>query len=180
MYMRIFSDPASRCARSPDNRAPRGDSDRKAARTEARTSARRRAVRVAAEASERLSRRPLYKKSRAHRSVPCDKKLDVPWNFPFVGPEQAIELAIEMTRAPQKSPRPCVRPASIGSHGASSKDASLCLRVRSPAPLCGRRPPTLWRPQASPIGLRAARRRKEDRKAGPCGALPYLASPFHL
>src|SRR5713101_4343154 len=113
MYTRIFSGPASRCVRSPGNRARQGDSDRKVGRREARTSAMKKEVRAAGEASARLSGRPLYKRWRAHLYVWCDKKRGVSWDVPFLG------RAIEMTRASQKSPAPCGRPASIGSDAAS-------------------------------------------------------------
>src|SRR3984893_16153391 len=84
MCTQIFSGPASRCVRSPGNRARQGDSDRKAGRREARTSAMKRGVRAAAEASARLWGRPLCKRWRAHLSVSCDKKSGVPWNVPFL------------------------------------------------------------------------------------------------
>src|SRR5207237_62125 len=101
----MFSGPASRCVRSPGNRARQGDSDRKAGRREARTSAMTREARGAGEASARLSGRPLYKRWRAHLSVSCDKKSGVAWDVPF------LQRALEMMRASQKPARPCVRPA---------------------------------------------------------------------
>src|SRR6266567_5055396 len=98
MYTRIFSGPASRCVRSPGNRARQGDSDRKAGRREARTSATKKEVRGAGEASARLLDRPLYKRWRAHLSVSCDKKSGVPWDVPFLG----LGRVIETMRALQK------------------------------------------------------------------------------
>src|SRR5256714_5213408 len=80
----MFSGPASRCVRSPGNRARPGESDRKAGRRAARTSAMKREVRAAAEASARLWDQPLGKRWRAHLSVSCDKKSGVPWNVPFL------------------------------------------------------------------------------------------------
>src|SRR5437667_6780818 len=99
--MRTFSGPAGRCVRSPGNRARQGDSDRKAGRREARTSAMKKEVRAAGEASARLSGRPLCKRWRAHLPVSCDKKLDVPWDVPFLG------RAIEMMRTSQEPATPC-------------------------------------------------------------------------
>src|SRR5947209_9322734 len=96
----MFSGPASRCVRSPGNRARQGDSDWKAGRREARTSVMKREVRAAAEASARLWGRPLCKRWRAHLSVSCDKKSGVPRDVPFLGPGPAIA----MMRASQKPP----------------------------------------------------------------------------
>src|SRR5438445_2646153 len=101
----MFSGPASRCVRSPGNRARQGDSDRKAGRREARTSAMAREARGAGEASARVSGRPLYKRWRAHLSVSCDKMSGVASDVPF------LQRAIEMMRASQKPARSCVRPA---------------------------------------------------------------------
>src|SRR5471032_3311105 len=115
MYMRIFSDPATRCARSPDNRARLGDSDGKVGRREGRTSAMKRGVRAAGEASARLSGRPPGKKLRAHLSASCDRKLRVPQDVPFLG----LGPANEMIPARRKPPTPCGRLASIDSNGAS-------------------------------------------------------------
>src|SRR5216683_3249266 len=84
MYTRIFSGPASRCVRSPGNRARPGDSDRKAGRRAARTSAMKREGRAVGEASARLWDQPPGKRWRAHLSVSCDKKSGVPWNVPFL------------------------------------------------------------------------------------------------
>src|SRR6266576_3384714 len=100
----MFAGPASRCVRSPGNRARQGDSDRKAGRREARTSAMKKEVRAAGEASARISGRPLCKRWRAHLYVSFDKKSGVPRDVPFLG------LAIEMMRASQKSPIPYGRP----------------------------------------------------------------------
>src|SRR6266581_1293586 len=101
----MFSGPASRCVRSPGNRARQGDSDRKAGRREARTSAMTREVRATGEVSARLSGRPLYKRWRAHLSVSCDKISAVASDVPF------LQRAIEMMRASQKPPTPFGRPA---------------------------------------------------------------------
>src|SRR6266850_8607443 len=57
----MFSGPASRCGQSPDSRALRGDSGRRAERTEARTSGMRKEARATAKALARLSDRPLCK-----------------------------------------------------------------------------------------------------------------------
>src|ERR1700730_7939418 len=100
MCTQIFSGPASRCVRSPGNRARQGDSDRKAGRREARTAAMKREVRAAKEAPARLSGQPLYKRWRAHLSVSCDKKSGVPRHVPFLG----FGPTIEMMRASQKPP----------------------------------------------------------------------------
>src|ERR1700740_182584 len=96
-YTRIFSGRANRCARSRDNRARQGDSDRKAGRRGARTPAKKREVRAAGEASALLSGRPLYKRWRAHPSAWCDKKSGVAWDAPLLGLEP-----IEMMRASRK------------------------------------------------------------------------------
>src|SRR6202521_6115701 len=80
----MFAGPASRCARSPGNRARQGESDRKAGRRAARTSAMKRGVRAAGAESARLWGRPLCKRWRAHLPVSCDKKSGVPWNVPFL------------------------------------------------------------------------------------------------
>src|SRR6266566_6349234 len=80
----MFSGPASRCVRSPGNRARPGESDRKAGRRAARTSAMKREVRAAGEAPARLWDQPLGKRWRAHLSVSCDTKSGVPWNVPFL------------------------------------------------------------------------------------------------
>src|SRR5271156_4771854 len=87
--MQTFSGPANRCVRSPDNRAPRDDSDRKAARREARTFAMTKEVRAAGESLAHLSAQPPGKKSRAHRFVRCDTQSSVlesvPRYFPSLG-----------------------------------------------------------------------------------------------
>src|SRR5260370_612402 len=91
----------------PHRRQRQGDSDQKARRREARTCAMKWEVRATGEGSARFSGRPLYKRSRTHLSVSCDKKSDVPWDVPFF----ALGRAIEMMRASQKSPTPCGKPA---------------------------------------------------------------------
>src|SRR5438105_9171369 len=80
----MFSGPASRCVRSPGNRARPGESDRQAGRRAAQTSAMKREVRAAGEASARLWGQPLCKRWRAHLSASCDKKSGIPWNVPFL------------------------------------------------------------------------------------------------
>src|SRR5205807_4501496 len=80
----MFSGPASRCVRSPGNRARPGESDRKAGRRAARTSAMKREVRAVGAASARLWDQPLRKRWRAHLSVSCDKKSGVSCNVPFL------------------------------------------------------------------------------------------------
>src|SRR5438105_9666232 len=80
----MFSGPASRCVRSPGNRARPGEIDRKAGRRAARTSAMKREVRAAGAASARLWDQPLGKRWRVHLPVSCDTKSGVPWNVPFL------------------------------------------------------------------------------------------------
>src|SRR4029077_11293731 len=107
--MRTFSGPASRYVRSPGNLARQDDTYPKAGRREAQTFVMKREARGAGELSAPLSGPPLYKRWRAHLSVLCDKKSDVPWDVPFLW----LGRAIEMMRASQKPPTPCDGPASI-------------------------------------------------------------------
>src|SRR5580692_714725 len=96
----MFSGPASRCVRSPDNRARQGDSDRKDGCREARTFAKKTANRAAGESSGRLSDQTPDRKLTAHRSVRCDKKSNASWFVPLVasglgfpGLGQTIEIS---------------------------------------------------------------------------------------
>jgi len=129
--MRISSGPASHCVRSPGNRARQGDSDRKAARREVRTSAMKRGVRAAGESSARLWDRPLCKRWRAHRSVSCDTKSDVPPDVPFL----ALGRTIEMMRAPQKPRMRCTRLQATAATWQSEKTHLLAPFVRARPPL---------------------------------------------
>src|ERR1700678_2919549 len=79
----MSSDPANRCARNRDSREQPDDSDWKAGRRASRTSATTREVRGGKESSARLSGQLLDKKWRAHRSLSCDRKLDISWDDPF-------------------------------------------------------------------------------------------------
>src|SRR2546421_2637136 len=90
----MFSGPASRCVRSPGNRARPGESDRKAGPRAARTSAMKRGVRAAGAASARLWGRPLGKRWRAHLPASCDKKSGIPWNVPFFDLGLATDLLL--------------------------------------------------------------------------------------
>src|SRR5258708_30747069 len=102
----MFAGPASRCVRSPGNRARPGDSDRKAGRREARTSAMKGEVRAAGQASARLWGRPLCKRWRAHLSVSYDKKSGVPRDVPFLGlgPARVKSLCRGSAECERKSP----------------------------------------------------------------------------
>src|SRR5580704_9214528 len=100
MYRRIVLGPASYCVRIPGNREPPSDSDRKAGRREARTSATKTEVRAEAEVLARLSDRPLDKRRRVHRSVPCDTKLGVPFGVPLFGFVSAIESGSYLSGCP--------------------------------------------------------------------------------
>src|SRR5580658_11081884 len=109
----MFSGPASRCVRSPDNRARQGDSDRKDGCREARTFAKKTANRAAGESSGRLSDQPPGRKLKAHRSVRCDRVSDISWDVPFRCPGRTIE----MMRALRQSPVSCRRAARMNLNG---------------------------------------------------------------